>query len=126
MRDGLSPADYQTWLASLVEIAHRTPPPAPSGATTLQLTAQNIQYDKTSLEVAAGQPFVIDFKNMDPAGVQHDVDIRQTDGTTVVVDQQTTDGGTESQYQYQALDAGTYTFICSIHPAIMHGTLTVK
>ncbi|MBI3752342.1 MAG: cytochrome c oxidase subunit II [Chloroflexi bacterium] len=122
---GLSPADYQAWLASLVEIAQRTPPPAPSGATTLQLTAQNIQFDKTSLEVAAGQPFVIDFKNMDPAGVQHDVDIRQSDGTTVVVDLQTTDGGKESQYQYQALPAGTYTFICSVHPSIMHGTLTV-
>lgn len=122
---GLSPADYQSWLASLEEIAHRTPPPAPSGATTLQLTAQNIQYGKTSLEVAANQPFVIDFKNMDPAGVQHDVDIRQSDGTTVVVDQQTTDGGKESQYQYQALPAGTYTFICSVHPSIMHGTLTV-
>ena len=45
--------------------------------------------------------------------------------TTVVVDQQTTDGGKESQYQYQGLPAGTYTFICSIHPSIMHGTLTV-
>ena len=122
---GLSPADFQTWLASLVEIAHRTPPPAPSGATTLQLTAQNIQFDKKDLEATANQPFVIDFKNMDPAGVQHDVDIRQSDGTSVVVDQQTTDGGKESQYQYQALPAGTYTFICSVHPSIMHGTLTV-
>jgi cytochrome c oxidase subunit 2 len=122
---GLSAADYDTWLKSLVEIANRTPPPAPSGAATLELTAHNISYDKSSLDVSANQPFVIDFKNMDPPGVQHDVDIRQTDGTTVVVDQQTTDGGKESQYQYQGLPAGTYTFICSVHPSIMHGTLTV-
>jgi cytochrome c oxidase subunit 2 len=123
---GLKPDEYNAWLASLVEIAHRTPPPAPSGATTLQLTAKDIHFDKDALEVPANQPFVIDFKNMDPTGVSHDVDIRQTDGTTVVVDQQTTDGGKESPYQYQGLPAGTYTFICSIHPSIMHGTLTVK
>jgi cytochrome c oxidase subunit 2 len=123
---GLTPSDYDTWLASLVELANRTPPPAPSGATTLQLTAQNIQYDKTALEVPANQPFVIDFKNLDPAGIPHDVDIRQSDGTTVVIDQQTTDGGNESQYQYQGLPPGTYTFICSIHPGLMHGVLTVK
>jgi cytochrome c oxidase subunit 2 len=123
---GLTPSDYDTWLASLVELANRTPPPAPSGATTLQLTAQNIQYDKTALEVPANQPFVIDFKNLDPAGIPHDVDIRQSDGTTVVIDQQTTDGGNESQYQYQGLPPGTYTFICSVHPGLMHGVLTVK
>jgi cytochrome c oxidase subunit 2 len=123
---GLTPAEYQTWLKALVELNQRTPPPAPSGATTLQLSAQNIAFDKSSLEVPANQPFVIDFKNLDPPGVQHDVDIRQTDNTTVVVDQPTTDGGKESQYQYEGLPPGTYTFICSVHPSVMHGTLTVQ
>jgi cytochrome c oxidase subunit II len=122
---GLSPADYDAWLQSLVALNNRTPPPAPSGAATLNLTAQQFAFDKQSLEVPANQPFVIDFKNMDPAGTAHDVDIRQTDGTTVVQDQPTTDGGKESQYQYNALPPGTYTFICSVHPSIMHGTLTV-
>jgi cytochrome c oxidase subunit 2 len=122
---GLSSTDYDTWLKSLVEIANRTPPPAPSGAAALQLTAQNIQFDKSSLEVPANQPFVIDFKNQDPAGVMHNVQIRQSDGTTVIDDQPTVDGGKEAQYQYQALPAGTYEFICSVHPSIMHGTLTV-
>jgi cytochrome c oxidase subunit 2 len=123
---GLSPGDYDTWLQALIALNQRTPPPVPSGATTLSLTAKDIQYDKTSLEVAANQPFVIDFTNSDPAGVSHDVDIRKTDNTTVVVDQQTTDGGTQVQYRYPGLPPGTYTFICSIHPSIMHGTLTVK
>jgi cytochrome c oxidase subunit 2 len=124
---GLSPSDYDTWLAALVEKANATPPPAPSGATTLTLTAQNISYDKHDLTVPANQPFVIDFKNLDPAGVAHDVDIRQSDGTTLVQDQHTTDGGAESQYTYEGLPPGTYTFICSIHPiANMTGTLTVK
>jgi len=122
---GLSSPDYDTWLKSLVEITNRTPPPVPSGAATLQLTAQNIQFDKTSLEAPANQPFVIDFKNMDPPGVMHNVQIRQSDGTTVIADQPTIDGGNEAQYQYQGLAPGTYEFICIVHPSIMHGTLTV-
>jgi cytochrome c oxidase subunit II len=123
--NGLAPGDYDAWLAALVQKANATPPPAPSGVTTLQLAAQNIQFQVNSLDVAANQAFAIDFKNMDPAGVAHDVDIRQQDGTTVVKDQPTTDGGKETTYVYDPLPAGTYTFLCSIHPGIMHGTLTV-
>ena len=55
------------------------------------------------------------------------VEIRQSDGTTVVQKQEAIPGGTEKSYQYDALPAGTYTFICSIHPVpAMTGTLTVK
>ena len=80
-----------------------------------------------TLEVAANTPFVIDFKNDDPSAITHDVEIRQSDGTTVVQGQDAIPGGTEKQYQYNPLPAGTYTFICSIHPvAPMTGTLTVK
>jgi len=120
---GLSSGDFNTWLTSLEALNHRTPPPAPSGATTLQLTAHNIAFDKSSLEVAANQPFVIDFKNEDP-GIPHNVQIEQSDGT-VVQAQPTIDGGQETNYQFNGLPAGTYTFICVVHPTIMHGTLTV-
>jgi plastocyanin len=59
--------------------------------------------------------------------ITHDVQIRQSDGTTVVQAQDAIPGGQEKQYQYSPLPAGTYTFICSIHPvANMTGTLTVK
>jgi cytochrome c oxidase subunit II len=123
--NGLAPADYDAWLRALVEKANATPPPAPSGLTALQLSAQGIHFQVNSLDVAANQPFAIDFKNQDTPGVAHDVDIRQSDGTTVVKDQPTTDGGKETTYVYDPLPAGNYTFICSIHPGIMHGTLTV-
>jgi cytochrome c oxidase subunit 2 len=120
---GLSPSDFDTWLSGLTQLNQRTPPPVPSGATTLQLTAHNVAFDKTTLDVPANAPFVIDFKNEDP-GIPHNVQIEQTDGT-VVQAQPTIDGGSETQYQFNALQPGTYTFICVVHPTIMHGTLTV-
>jgi cytochrome c oxidase subunit 2 len=122
---GLSSPDYNAWLDSLVAITNRTPAPAPSGAATLQLSAKNIQFDKTSLDVQANQPFTIDFKNEDTAGVPHNVEIRDASGN-VVQDQPTIDGGAETTYSYNPLPAGTYTFICKIHPIPnMTGTLTV-
>jgi mono/diheme cytochrome c family protein/plastocyanin len=97
----------------------------PPGALTLDVVAENVKFDVTTLEAKAGQPFAIDFKNND-AGTDHDVDIRQTDKTTVVVDDPTIVGVAETTYSIKALDAGTYTFICSVHPTLMSGTLTVK
>src|SRR5207253_2538736 len=47
--------------------------------------------------------------------------------TAVVVDQPTTKDGETQTYVYPGLPAGTYVFICSIHPIpAMTGTLTVK
>jgi cytochrome c oxidase subunit 2 len=123
---GLQPDEYNTWLASLVEIANRTPPPAPSGAATLDVSAKDIAFSTKSLEVPANQPFAINFTNNDPAGVPHNIEIRAADGT-VLQDQPTVDGGSSTTYTYNALPPGTYTFICKVHPIpAMTGTLTVK
>jgi plastocyanin len=54
------------------------------------------------------------------------VDIRTTAAETIVDNQVLQDPG-EITYIIPPLDAGTYTFICSIHPIPqMTGTLTVK
>ena len=100
--------------------------PIPSGETVLNVTALNIAFDTNALTVTSGQPFAIDFKNQDGAGTLHNVEIRASDGT-VLQEQPTIDGGQETTYQYTALQPGTYTFICKIHPIPnMTGTLTVK
>ena len=120
----LSQGDYDTWLAALVEKSNATPAPLPSG-TVEQLTAKDIKFDKASLEVPANAPFAITFKNDDPAGITHNVEIKDASGT-VLQTQDTIAGGTSANYSYKALPAGTYTFFCSIHPGPMTGTLTVK
>jgi plastocyanin len=123
---GMTQKDYDAWLAKLIVTANATPAPAASGAAVVQLVAKNIAFDKTTLDVAAGQPFAIDFKNDDPAGVQHNVQIRKADGS-IVADPAPIDGGAQTTYAYDALPAGTYTFICKVHPIpAMTGTLTVK
>lgn len=123
----MTPSDFDAWLARLVEEANATPPPAPSGAPTLDVVAHNIGFDKSTLDVAADTPFVIDFKNEDPATVTHDIDIHREDGS-LLQGQEPIPGGQTAQYTYEALPAGTYKYVCSVHPAVpaMNGTLTVK
>ena len=119
----LAPAEYDAWLAALIIRSNATPEPLPSGPV-LNLTAVGVQFDKTALEAPADAPFGIVFKNDDPPGLLHDVDIKDGGGA-VVADQETIDGGTEANYAYDPLAAGSYTFLCSIH-ANMTGTLTVQ
>ena len=98
----------------------------PPGAQTFEVNAEQIAYDLKALTVTAGQPFAIKFTNKDSAGVLHDVDLRKQDGTTLQ-NMPTIDGGASTTYVYTAMDAGTYLFVCSVHPIPgMTGTLTVK
>jgi heme/copper-type cytochrome/quinol oxidase subunit 2 len=119
----LTQSDFDAWLAALVEKANATPPPLPSGPA-LNVTAKTFQFDKKDLEVPAGVAFGIVFKNDDDPAVTHDLDVRDSGGT-VVENQDPIAGGTSANYAYTPLEAGTYTFFCSIH-ANMTGTLTVK
>jgi len=101
--------------------------PAATPGTAFNLTAKDIAYDQKSFTVTAGTDFTITFTNADSPGVTHDVDIRATDKTAVLQNQEVTNGGSKSTYSYKGLPAGTYVFICSIHPIPqMTGTLTVK
>ncbi len=101
--------------------------PEATPGTAYDLTAKDIAYDKHAFTVPANTAFTITFTNAEPPGVTHDVDVRASDKTTVLQNQDVTNGGSKATYQYKGLPAGTYVFICSIHPiANMTGTLTVK
>jgi plastocyanin len=104
--------------------ASAEPSGTPSGGG-LTLVAEGIAYDKRELQVAADEPFSIAFDNRD-AGQIHDVDIRSADGT-VIKDQEWITGPAQVTYEYEALAAGEYVFICQVHPVVaMTGTLTVQ
>jgi plastocyanin len=101
---------------------------APSGGpvatgTTLHIAAQNIEFDTNQLEAPAGQAFTLEFTNNDP-GIPHNVEIKDATGASVFKGEIVT-GPAKASYQVPALAAGTYMFICDVHPN-MTGTLTVK
>jgi plastocyanin len=110
---------------STSEPASAAPPPGssvPTGAT-LRIAAQNIQFDTDHLEAPAGQAFVLEFDNNDP-GVPHNIEIKDATGASSFKGEIITGPATAS-YQVPALAAGTYMFLCDVHPT-MTGTLTVK
>ena len=103
--------------------------PAPSGgggaAVVLKISAQGIAYDTASLEAPANTPFQIVFTNND-AGIPHNVSIHRDSPTGAEVWQGEIFSGVDTRtYDVPALPAGTYGFVCTVHPN-MTGTLTVK
>ena len=99
--------------------------PAAGGSVSLALTAQGVAYDKTDLAAPANTPFQIVFTNND-AGIPHNVSIHAGSASGQEVFKGEIFSGTDSRtYAVPALPAGTYAFVCSVHPN-MTGTLTVK
>jgi plastocyanin len=102
--------------------------PAPSGqpsATVIKISAQNIAFDLSQIEVPADQPFQIEFTNND-AGIPHNVAIHEGSPTgNAVFTGEIVTGVTTVTYNVPALPAGTYGFVCTVHPN-MTGTLTAK
>jgi cytochrome c oxidase subunit 2 len=119
----MTPADFATWLADAK--AGKTPPPSgspPPNATTIDLTASQIAFDKTSLQVPAGQPFVIHFTNKD--AVSHNVSVYDSAGKPLFTGEFITSSTID--YRVPALPAGQYKFQCDAHPTQINGTLTAN
>jgi cytochrome c oxidase subunit II len=117
--DAMPRAEYEAYIEAL---AADKPPPPPSGdgecGTTVQVAAiESIQFDTDSIEVPAGEDFCIEFTNNDT--VVHDIGIEQTgfNGEDV-------EPGESFTYVIPAMEAGTFTFYCTIHPT-MTGDLVV-
>jgi len=123
-------------VAALVVDAGILPPPPPAAAPggpgasgpppaagDVMVVAEGIKFVPTELSAPAGTPFTIAFDNRD-ASIQHDVDINGPDDGKVF-DGDVITGPDQTVYEVDALDAGAYGFVCSIHPN-MTGTLTVQ
>jgi plastocyanin len=124
-------AEYDAWFQAKADAAAATPPPAaspgasdaPPAGETLTIEALNIQWTTGDLEVEADQPFNIRFRNQD-AGVPHNVEIKDAGGQSVYMGE-IFSGIAERTYQVPALPAGTYSYICTVHPN-MTATLTAN
>jgi len=99
------------------------PTTAPSGATAGDATivAKDIKFQQPQVAVKAGAPLAVVFVNQD--GAPHNIKISDAAGKEVfkgdIVSNATV------TYQVPALAAGTYTFMCEVHPA-MKGTITAQ
>lgn len=120
----MAPAEFDVWLAAA---ASATPTPAasvPPDVHVVELTADNIAFDRLELEVSAGEPFVIRFTNAE--GVVHNVSIYDGE-TAMFTGDEVTGPDATIEYPVDPLEPGVYTFICDFHPIqAMTGTLTVR
>lgn len=83
--------------------------------------ARNLAFTTTSLRIAAGAPFTLDFDNEDSA--PHNVAVYRDDSARDRLFAGEVFSGPQTRvYAVPALPEGTWFFRCDVHPA-MHGEL---
>lgn len=98
--------------------AQSAAPSLPAADATI--TAENIDYTTKDVKVPAGKAFTLAFDNRDK--VPHDVVIKDGGGAVKYTGTLVT-GPKIVVYDVPALPAGTYSFVCTVHPN-MQGTIT--
>jgi plastocyanin len=101
--------------------------PAPPAATVggdidAVIAAKDTTFDRSQLTLPAGRPTKLVFDNEE--AVPHNVAIQGGD-SQALFEGEIFNGPAQRTYDIPALDAGTYKFICTVHPN-MTGELTVK
>ena len=91
-----------------------------AGVGTVAISANNIAFEQTTVSAPAGTAFVISFDNKEAQ--PHNIQIKDASGASVFKGDVVM-GPKQVDYQVPALTAGTYTFVCDVHPN-MTGTLT--
>lgn len=116
-------ASAQPSTAPSAPSSQSAPPSASAPTAAVDVAAQNIAFTPTELSVAPDVAFQIDFANNDPS-IPHNIAIKDAAGSTIF-DGEIFNGVATRTYDVQALPAGTYQFVCTVHPN-MTGTLTVQ
>ena len=89
----------------------------------VEITAEGLAFDATTIEAAAGEDFTITLVNNDSA--PHNISIYTEEGGESLVTGGTAEAGQTVTIDVSALDAGEYYFQCDIHPD-MNGTVSVS
>jgi plastocyanin len=98
-----------------------TPPAGNTSGATVTVVAKDIKFVTTAVTTKAGAAFTIDFDNQD--GAPHNIAISDASGARVFKGDIVS--SSKVTYQVPALAAGTYSFICEVHPD-MKGTITAQ
>ena len=90
----------------------------------VDLTANNLVFDASTIEAPAGEAFTITFTNLE---VQpHNVAVLTEEGGDEIVRGEVIQGPDETTtVSVPALDPGEYFFLCDVHPQ-MNGTVVVE
>jgi plastocyanin len=98
--------------------------PASSDPNALQISARNLQFSTNELSAPADTAFKIEFDNQE--GAPHNVSIYNDESRSQKLFVKDPFGGPQKvTYDVPALAAGSYIFLCDVHPD-MKGTLTVQ
>ena len=119
--DARSRAAYDEYAAAL---AAGEPPPTSGGgdcAETIEIKADNTQFDIDEFEVPADTAFCIAFENLE--AVPHNVSI--LDGSEHLFTGDILNEPGSIVYEVPALPAGEYTFVCDVHVQAMSGDVIV-
>lgn len=92
----------------------------------VDLVAENIAFDKSTITVPAGAHVTVNFINRD-SGVPHTFSVYETeDAKRVIFQGQAVTGLARTKYEFDApTNPGTYFFRCDIHPTQMTGQFIV-
>jgi plastocyanin len=100
---------------------------APGNTISIDLTAQNLAFDKSTITVKAGSQVTIDFNNKD-SGIPHNFAV-YTDSTaaSTLFKGNNITGPATTVYTFTApATPGTYFFRCDVHPTMMTGQFIVQ
>ena len=89
----------------------------------VEITADGLAFDATTIEATAGEDFTITLVNNDSA--PHNISIYTEEGGESLVTGETAEAGQTVTIDVSALDAGEYYFQCDIHPD-MNGSVVVS
>ena len=90
-------------------------PPASLDPASPSLAAEGLAFDRAELSVPAGTPFVLVFENRET--LSHNVSIYTVGGDRLF--EGVLFGGPATRwYPVPALAAGTYRFVCDLHPTM--------
>ena len=110
--------------ASAAPASGQPTPPAsvdPNAPATPIVTARDLKFVETEVSVPAGAPFELILDNQE--GPPHNIQVSDATGAKIFTGEIVS--SSKVTYQIPALAAGSYPFICEVHPD-MKGTFVAK